>query len=46
MAHGPARFYGPAPDGDLKRGQKAMAMAMLYPEPDPPGRGKVGKARE
>jgi hypothetical protein len=32
---------------DLKRGQKAMAMAFLYPEPDGKGgRGKKGKAGE
>lgn len=31
---------------DLSAGQRAMAMALLYPEPDKPGRGNKGKARE
>jgi hypothetical protein len=26
--------------------QRAMALAMIYPEPDKPGRGKKGKAEE
>jgi hypothetical protein len=31
---------------DLSKGEKAMALAMLYPEPDKRGRGNKGKAEE
>lgn len=31
---------------NMKQGQLAMAVAMIYPEPDKPGRGHKGKAEE
>lgn len=31
---------------NMKQGQLAMAMAMIYPEPDRPGRGNKGKSEE
>jgi hypothetical protein len=31
---------------DLKKGQKAMLLAMLFPEAEKGGRGKKGKASE
>jgi hypothetical protein len=42
------RFSVPIVSGrsDLSAGERAMAMAMLYPEADKRGRGNKGKAAE